>query len=189
MGRKGVVAILSAMLVLRLVIPAAAAGEQGTIRVTTEPGLADSSILLCCVGQIHAGGLQLNEDFGGGYVAGQDMQTRTLVNWLEELAENGTVKQFDQDGIAMFTGLAEGVYLLVQKQGAPGYYAMEPMLVSLPERDGSWLVQAYPKIQQKPYDGPKTGQPMAPVLGAMGMVLSSLGMGAWYEGWHKRRRK
>ncbi len=188
MGRSGVVAILAAILAIALAMPVSAAGEQGTIRVHGEPGLADSGLMLCYVGQISAGGLQLNGDFGGGYVAGQDMQTRTLVHWLEELAKNGTTKQFDRDGIVMFTGLERGVYLLVQQEAAPGYYAMEPMLVALPESDGSWMAQAYPKVQRLPYEGPQTGQPVAPILGGMGMALSSLGMGAWYDAWHKRRR-
>lgn len=189
MRRGGLAVILTAVLVMMLAVPVSAAGEMGTIRVKVEPGMANSTVTLYYVGKLNAGGLQLTEDFGGGYVTRRDMQTRELVTWLLEQAEGGVRKEISREGTVMFSGLAEGVYLLSQQEPAPGYYAIQPMLISIPEEDGTWYVEAFPKVEKKPYIPPVTGQPITPVLGAMGMVLSAFGIGIWYENWHKNRRK
>lgn len=189
MRRKGLAVLAAVVLVFLLAAPVSAEGELGAIRVTAAPDMADSKVMLSYVGIVCAGGLQLTPEFGGGYVTGQDMQTRELVTWLEEQAREGIEKAVDRDGTVMFTGLPEGVYLLTQKAAAPGYYAMQPVLIRLPEPDGSWLAQAYPKVEKMTYDAPQTGQPMTPVLAAMGMVISALGIGICYEAWHKNKKK
>lgn len=189
MGRGGAAVLLAAVLAVLLTVPAAAAGELGAIRVTVAPDMADSTVMLSYAGIVCSGGLQLTGEFGGGYVTGQDMQTRELVTWLAEQVQEGIEKTVARDGTVMFTGLPEGVYLLTQKTAAPGYYAIQPMLIRLPEADGSWLAQAYPKLEKNPYDAPQTGQPMTPVLAAMGMVISAFGIGIWYEAWHKNKKK
>lgn len=189
MRKGGLAVILAAVLAAVLVLPAMAVGELGSIRIHMEPEMADSTVMASYVGNLYAGGLQLTAEFGGGFVTGQDAGTRELARWLAEQVCDGIKKQISRDGIVMFTGLPEGVYLLTQQEAAPGYYAMEPMLIRLPEPDGSWLAQAYPKVEKKPYDAPQTGQPMTPVIAAMGMVISAFGIGIWYENWHKNRKK
>lgn len=189
MRRGGLAVLLAAVLTMVLVMPASAEGELGAIRLTMEPEMADSTVLLTYVGILHGGGLQLLPEFGGGYVTEQDLQTRELAQWLASLAAEGIEKQISRDGTVMFSGLPEGVYLLTQKDAAPGYYALAPMLIAMPEGDGSWFVQAEPKVEKKPYDAPETGQPITPVLAAMGMVISAFGIGICYENWHKNRKK
>ena len=58
--------------------------------------------------------------------------------------------------------------------------------VSLPEEDGSWMAELAPGMV---YIAPSTGQPVAPVLWAMGMIVSAFGIGIWYESWHKRKKR
>lgn len=178
-----------AVLMGMLALPVSAVGEVGSIRVTAEPGMAGSSLTLSYVGNVWAGGLQLTEEFGGGYVTETDIKTRELIQWLSGQVRDGLEKEISQDGTVMFTGLPEGIYLLTQKIPAPGYYATQPMLIRLPEEDGSWMAQAYPKVEKFPYDTPQTGQSMTPILAAMGMVVSAFGIGIWYEKWHKSRKK
>ena len=189
MRRGGLALVLAGALLLLLALPASAAGETGTIRVTVLPGMAGSTVTLYLAGKLSAGGLQLTEAFGGGYITGRDIQTRELTQWLADRAEGGTGRQISRDGTVMFTGLEEGVYLLTQKEAAAGYYAMTPMLIVLPEEDGTWYAQAYPKVEPKDDLIPETGQPFTPVLWAMGMILSAFAIGIWYENWHKNRRK
>jgi len=131
--------------------------------------------------------LQLMPEFGGGFVTAEDMHTPELLNWLEQQAWDGIGRQVDTAGIAMFSGLPEGVYLLTQKEAAPGGEAIVPALIPIPEEDGTWLVQIVPRM--KGYELPQTGQPMTPVAAAMGMVISAFGIGIWYENWHKNRKK
>ena len=84
-----------------------------------------------------------------------------------------------EDGTAMFTGLPEGMYLLTLENSLS-------VVIVLPEKDGSWMARVGPGMEYIP---PETGQPVGPVLWAMGMILSAFGIGAWYESWHKRRKK
>lgn len=189
MMRRAALGILAAVLAVLLAVPVSAVGELGSIRVTAEPEMEGSQVMLSYAGILYAQGLQLTEEFGGGYVTGKDMGTRELVAWLAEQVGDGLKKKIGPDGTVMFSGLPEGVYLLTQQTAAPGYRPLEPMLIRLPEEDGSWMAQAYPKIEKGPYDMPETGQPITPVIGAMGMVISAFGIGIWYENWHKNRKK
>lgn len=144
--------LVTVLLLGALVKPAQAAGETGTIRVTLGPELAGKTVSLHAVTDTGAGEL--------------------------ELSSHGWRKELSKEGVAMFTGLAEGMYLL----------SVENILavpMTLPEADGSWMAQIGPIG----YIMPQTGQPVTPVLWAMGMVLSAFSIGIWYEKLHKKRKK
>lgn len=187
--RRFAMGSLAAVLLWLLALPAAAEGELGSVRITAEPEMAESRVTLSYVGILTAGGLQLTQEFGGGFVTGEDLNSRELALWLAEQVRDGLEKPIGRDGTVMFTGLPRGVYLLTQKQGAAGYYALAPMLMALPEEDGSWLVQASPKVQKDPYAPPGTGQPLQPVMAALGAVLSALGLGTCLRGETRKRRE
>ena len=93
--------------------------------------------------------------------------------------ETGWTQELSGDGTAMFTGLAKGMYLITLENSLA-------VVVTLPEADGSWMAEIAPGLV---YIAPETGQPVTPVLWAMGMILSAFGIGIWYEAWHKRKRK
>lgn len=151
--RRGVMmAFLLLTLLAVPVVPARAAGETGTIRVEMGEELAGKTAILYSVVDTGAGELELSAD-----------------GWSKWLSEEGT---------AMFTGLAEGMYLLSVEN-------ILAVTVTLPEADGSWMAQVGPVG----YILPQTGQPVTPVLWAMGMVLSAFGIGIWYENMHKKRKK
>ena len=188
MRRGGMVLILAAV-VLLLALPVSAEGELGAVRVTTAAEMEGSRLRLSYVGILTDTGLQLMPEFGGGVVKGQDLQIRELASWLEGLAAEGLEKQIGKDGTAMFTGLPEGVYLLTQPEPAKDYYPIAPVLILLPEEDGSWLAQVSPKLEKRPYGPPVTGQSAAPVLGALGMAVSGLGMGICCGVRYRRRKK
>ena len=105
--------------------------------------------------------------------------------------------------MAGFSGLAEGIYLVVQTKAANGYEMFSPFLVSLPMREnGQWKyqVEAMPKIEvsvsgkpetpvKQPVSTPKpvssgnnlrlpyTGQLIwpVPVMAIAGMLLFAVG--------------
>ena len=151
--RRGVMAVfLAGVLMLLLAVPARAAGETGTIRVVMGPELAGKTVGVYTVADTGAGELELSGE-----------------GWSKELSE---------EGVAMFTGLPEGMYLLNVEN-------ILAVTVTLPEADGSWMAEIGPVG----YILPQTGQPLTPVLWAMGMVLSAFGIGIWYENLHKTRKK
>lgn len=187
MRRGGMVLILAAM-VLLLALPVSAVGELGSVRVTAAEAMAGSRLRLSYVGILTEHGLQLTGEFGGGFVPKEDLQTRELAQWLQEQKHEALEKEIGDDGTVMFTGLPEGVYLLHQTEAAPGYYPIVPMLIRLPEADGTWFAQVSPKVEKEGYNPPGTGQSMAPVLGMIGMVLSASGIGICSGVWRKRRK-
>ena len=154
--RRGVMTGILICLVMAVAVrPAYAAEDRGTIRVVLGPELAGKTVTLYSAMDTGAGTLELAGEYGEG--------------WSKKLSE---------DGVAMFTGLPEGMYLL----------AVENILavpVKLPEADGSWMAEVSPGMI---YITPETGQPVAPVLWAMGMIVSAFGIGIWYESWHKRKK-
>ena len=102
---------------------------------------------------------------------------------------SGIEKQIGKDGMAKFTNLEQGLYLLVQTQAAPGYSPVNPFLVSIPyEVKGEYCydvdaqakmeLEQLPKPPEKPGGKlPQTGQlnwPV-PVLAAAGLVLFGVG--------------
>ena len=91
----------------------------------------------------------------------------------------GWSKRLSGVGTAMCTELPKGMYLITMESSLA-------VVVNLPEADGSWMAEIAPGLV---YMVPETGQPVTPVLWAMGMILSAFGSGIWYEAWHKRKRK
>lgn len=141
-----------------------------------DPVTKGGSVTIYQVGQPISGGYRLEDAFGGGMVAMEDVYSVALANWLAEQAESGGTKlRLDENGYADFTGLAEGLYLLVQEEPIPGYYPMAPFLVELPYQ-GEWDVLANPKEQQLGEPSPKTGESPLPVVACGSLLLSGLGI-------------
>lgn len=94
----------------------------------------------------------------------EDIQSEELAAKLMTYVENnditGHTQTIDANGSVVFSDLEAGLYLIVQKEAANGYYAINPFLVSLPVKsDGQWSyeVDASPKIElkRKTSDEPK----------------------------------
>ena len=155
------------------------ADQTGSMRVSL--GREDTvtkggSVTIYQVGTAISGGYRLSEAFGGGVVAWEDVYSVALANWLAEQAKSGgTELLLDADGYAGFTGLTEGLYLLVQEQPTPGYYPMAPFLVELPY-EGEWDILANPKEQRLGDSSPKTGHGAQPLAACGGLLLSGLGI-------------
>ena len=113
---------------------------------------------------------------------------------------SGIEKQIGKDGMAKFTNLEQGLYLLVQTQAAPGYSPVNPFLVSIPyEVKGEYCydvdaqakmeLEQLPKPPEKPGGKlPQTGQLWWPVpmLACAGMTLFLLGWVRKEQAGHER---
>ena len=138
----------------------------------------------------------LAEGFEGSGMSLVELQTPELAKKLAAYAAEEEItaitEQAGRDGTVIFNDLFPGLYLLVQSQAAPGYYAAEPFLVTLPLRDGGkycYQVDASPKTEPlRPVGSetepesetapenpelPYTGQTVFPVhlLGTAGVFL------------------
>ena len=109
---------------------------------------------------------------------------------------SGIEKQIGKDGMAKFSNLEQGLYLLVQSRPAPGYSPVNPFLVSIPyEVKGEYCydvdaqakmeLEQLPKPPEKPGGKlPQTGQLNWPVP-----VLAAAGLGLFAIGWAIRFRR
>lgn len=164
-------------MVAALAVPARAAEETGTIRVTLQNGetlVPDGAVSLYLAATPMDGDYRLTEAFGGGVIREGEALSPALAQWLASMAESeGWEKELDGLGSAEYKDLEEGLYLLIQSQRSTGYYTMEPMMVQIPCQT-QWHVQAYPMMTEVTL--PSTGQSPAPFFGAVGMILSGTGL-------------
>ena len=179
MRRKLVCVLLTAAVLAGLAVRTRAAEAAGSISVTLDYGdgqVHEESLVLYRVGSAEGDAYRLTEAFGGGLIRKEDIQSQVLARWLAAEAAGDSIQRIlDADSNAYFSDLAEGLYLLVQEETAPGCSGVNPFLIPMPCY-GQWQVTALPKVQKLWVESPNTGQHPAPILGAMGLVLSGLGL-------------
>ncbi len=187
--KKLIAAVLALALVLSLAVSAAAAEQTGSIRVTLKSGdspMMGATVTLFRVGERCEDGFRLIAAFGGGIVRYEDALSPHLAQWLVQMeGEEGLTRILDADGSANFSRLTEGLYMLVQNSTVEDFFPIMPFLMILPY-EGQWDVDAYPYTQVIHTENPATGQHPAPILGAVGMVVSGVGL-AFCVG--RKRRK
>lgn len=181
MLRKWMGVLFLAALVLGLTIPAGAAEMTGSIRISLDVGelpVTNGAIALFPVGSPCEDGFLLRESFGGGIVKETDAQSPSLARWLTESAgEDGKLVYLDVDGNVTFSNLDQGLYLLVQVEQMDGFHKLNPFLVAVPEGD-AWDVRLdlVPNPIIFTEENPKTGQQPAPLIAAMVLVASGVGL-------------
>lgn len=177
MFRKILCGLVALGAVVALGLPVMAGEELGSIQVTLADGEAaaeSGAVMLYHVGVPSGPDYCLTEAFGSGIIKGEDALSPVLAKWLADAVEvEGEEKALNGAGTTKFFDLPQGLYLLVQSQETPGFYPMEPLLVTLPY-EHQWHVQAYPKFEQM--DIPATGQTLEPFVGGIGMLLSGSGL-------------
>jgi len=171
--------LVTTILMMGMSLPAAAAESTGSIRVSLDYGdspVDRGEMVVYRVAVPLEGSYRLAENFGGGVIRQEDACSPELAQWLSErIASGGVRQQLDREGRAVFSGLEQGLYLVVQTEAPTGWYCAAPFLVPVP-LDGEWEVLAYPKMAVLLTQSPKTGQHPAPLIGAMGLVLSGMGL-------------
>lgn len=158
--------------VLLLGMPVSADGA-GRIQVRLKDGercLSGVEIGLYRAGTYVPGGYRLTGDFGGGMVSEADVLIPELAAWMEKLQASGDVCLTNDQGVARFEGLEEGLYLVTQKKRTDGYLPMEPFLVIVPWDGSVWDILAEP-ILEPVSETPDTSDPG--IGTAIVMVLAS----------------
>lgn len=190
MLRKWMGILFALGLVFGLAVPAGAAQLQGSIRISLDTGelpVINGAMALHPVGTPYADGFLLSDAFGGGIVKETDAQSPHLAQWLAESAGEGRNLLLDVDGNVTFSDLEEGLYLLVQTEQIDGFYKVNPFLLTVPEGD-AWDVQVdlVPNPIIIDYENPKTGQQPAPLIAAMVMAASGVGLYLCVDGKRKK---
>lgn len=124
---------------------------------------------------------------GIGFEKLDSLQTaKNYVDYIERSSIEGTKVNVGEYGVAIFTELPVGLYLVLQEDSAEGFEHCEPFFITLPvnSEDGwNYEIDATPKINieqepiKPPSNIPQTGQlkwPI-PVLSVVGIVIFSVG--------------
>lgn len=189
MLRKLRLTLFSAMLLLSVSVRANAMQWEGTIRVSVDAGelpVIKGAVTLHQVGVPVDGGYRITENFGGGLVKQEDAFSENLAQWLSEAADSeGRTLYLDVEGDASFTNLQDGLYLVVQTEAVEGFHLIEPFLTAVGGDFGS-RIHAQPKMEPVIWENPQTGQPIMPLLGAMGMVGSGIALYLCIDGKRKK---
>ena len=171
--------LIAAVIAAGLGIPVSAAERTGTIRISMDygkNGTDGGEVALYLVAEPLDTGYRLGEAYGGGIIRKEDACSPELALWLaDRKIADGVLQKLDPQGTAEFTGLEEGLYLVLQTTAPQGWYCAAPFLVPVP-LDGQWEVLAYPKNSVLLTESPKTRQRPMPLFAAMGLVLSGTGL-------------
>lgn len=176
MLKRLVFALLAVGLLLGGAVPAYAA-QTGSIRVVpeTKPP-ADSAVTLYHAGVEADGGYWLDEVYGGGLIRWGDLPSLSLASWLtEHEAAEGITVPFDADGSALFSNLSPGLYLIKQTGVSTENDAIPPFVIELPYED-IWEITVRPQMATAGQEPPPTGQEPAPVIAAVVLAVSGMGL-------------
>ena len=170
MRRKILCAALLAVVWGVLCMPVYA--NSGSIRVQLD---GEGEVTLYRVGVLQRENFRLSDEHGGGEVTFDDVLRPELALWLASRAKGGISRE-TEEGIVVFSGLSEGLYLAVQTENCSGNEAFEPFLVMLPWDGDTWNLEVQPQILSVSEDLPKTGDKGFVVLSSWIMCASMIGL-------------
>ena len=181
--KRGILALLLTAAVLSLSATAGAAELKGSVEIKLEVGdlpVTNGAVTMYLVGIPVGGGYRLLDSYGGGVVRSEDVHSGNLAYWLRELAGSGKELLLDVDGRVVFSGVEEGLYLLVQTQRMDGFYPFRAFLAEVPAGN-QWTRRYEPAVMPITDEPPLTGDVTFP-LAVLGMALSGGGLvccGLW----------
>ena len=144
--------------------------NTGTIRV--DIGGA-GEVTLYRVGVPDGQYFRLTDEHGGGLVTFDDILMPELAAWLAARSTGGIIRT-TKDGIAEFSGLAEGVYLAVQTDGRS--ITLEPVMIILPWDGDTWNLEIKPEREAATTEIPQTGDRGIVVISSWIMAAAMIGL-------------
>ncbi len=135
----------------------ASAAELGSITLTLADAdgvaVSDGALTLYQVAAVTEETEYVYTDAFSACTLTLDVEDSTLASSLAEYVEangiTGTEGAIGEDGVVTFSDLEQGLYLLVQTTESTGFYAISPVVVTVPYlEDGVWImdVNASPKV-------------------------------------------
>lgn len=159
----------AACMLLSLGLTAAGAERRGTVTVIPECAgapVSGGTAELRKVGSAAAEGFRLTDGLANWTVKEEEGNSRSVLNWLAANTARGSIAEIAETG-AVFAGVEEGIYLVMQPEPPEGCNAFPSFLVQMPEGE-NWNAVVRPKLTRYG-DNPRTGDHPAPIIGAMGL--------------------
>ena len=119
---------------------------SGSLRVRTEQ---KGQVEVCFVAEANGPVYQLLDEYGGGRLTFDDTLSPELALWLANRSQEG-IKENTDAGVAVFTDLQEGLYLVKQTEGERTF---APFLVSIPWDGSMWDLEVTPISAEQPQTG------------------------------------
>lgn len=185
MFRK-ILLVLALAGMLRLPVLASDSALPGDILVSLRDGEAavtSGSVELCRAGNLTEDGFLLGEEFGGGFIAMEDVHAPDFALWMSRKAGLGLIGDVDGSGTVRFPAMEPGLYLVRQRIAPDGYYSFRPYLVAVTGEMA--LVDTYPVMEARE-TSPSTAESRQPYLAALGVAATLAGFIFWDEA---RRRE
>ena len=132
-------------------------------------------VTLYRVGILERENYRLSDEHGGGEATFDDVLRPELALWLASRATGGVSRE-SVDGIAVFSGLSEGLYLAVQTEKTDGDGEFEPFLITLPWDGDTWILDIKPQKTSSLTELPKTGDRSFIVVSSWIMCASMIGL-------------
>ena len=134
--------------------------KKGSISVTMKDGetvVSGGTLTLYKVGDVKDDdgnyGFELSAAFRESEVSLENLESEQVTQELAEYAKKHKIEneteEVDDEGMAIFSDLEVGLYLVVQEEPAEGYLAVNPFLVTVPIIEGDhyvYNVDASPKV-------------------------------------------
>lgn len=179
---KSVIRLLCLALLALMWLTAVAAAEV-TGSISCSYVLPGTTFQLYLAGRVENGIPVLTGDFADYNVdmsdvdAAMTLAERAFRNGITPAAQDLT----DENGDVSFTGLQEGIYLLVGQQTAVGKYTYtpQPALIGISACDGwdRWVYLKYSRTERpEEPETPDTGQGGEPLAAVAAMLLSAAGL-------------
>lgn len=178
--------------------------REGSIRIDMD-GISGGCLTVYRVGEICEDDANysfvLTGDFQHCGISLADVNSEALAGELAQYAKKltGKTEKIGENGKVVFEGLEPGLYLFVQEEAAPGYYKINPFLVSLPGLvDGAYIyeVNASPKVgeirETEPIPSTKPADPTLPQTGQLNWpvaVMVTAGLTMFAAGWGMRLKR
>ena len=177
--RRKLILALAAFALLGCLEVRALGNLTSDILVTLREGertVNTGAVELCRAGALTQDGFQLSQELGGGLVRFEDAASPDLALQMCRKAAVGITQTVDSHGLARFSGMEPGLYLVRQKQASEGYYSFRPYLVAVTGE--MTLVDTYPVME--PLEGsPRTSENPRPYLAALAGAITFAGAIFW----------
>jgi len=162
-------------LAMCLAVPAAAA-ETGELRITPHragEAVPGGKITIYLVGHAAEDGYLVKGRDKNWIIPADELFFPETAAWVQRNTKaEGITKEVEEAGTVVFSEMKAGLYLVTQSQSASGYAPFQPFLLELPIGGEVWMAEAYPKAEKILTENPNTGDHPAPIIAAMGLVLS-----------------
>lgn len=176
MFRKIICILSAAGMLFVFPFPVHAADLRGSIRVV--PDWAGNRIMagevaLYRIGDSLGESYRITDGLANWIVSRQEVLSDEFLPWaVQQPWENGRILTITDEQGAFFSGLGEGLYLVVQTLPASGFSGFAPFLITLPAETGMDIT-VNPQILLLS-EAPRTGDYPAPIFAAMVLSLGAV---------------